>query len=99
MAERRARVLRVLRAQRGLSVRLPPNLDRPGEIWPVGRIRTTGAPVALTLTMADPAPITSSTPSTQFFGPERMVAVPVARAQTVPLHAACGRYVDWYELA
>jgi hypothetical protein len=83
----------------GLNVRLPPNLDRPGEIWPVGRTRTTGAPVALTLTMADPAPITSSTPSTQFFGPERMIAVPVARAQTVPLHAACGRYVDWYELA
>jgi hypothetical protein len=77
----------------GLDVRLPPNLDRPGEIWPVGRIHSTGAPITLTLTMADPAPITSTT---QFFTPQRLVAVSTAPAQTVPLSAACGRYVDWY---
>jgi hypothetical protein len=77
----------------GLNVRLPPNLDRPGEIWPVGRVRSTGAPIRLTLRMDDPAPITSET---QFFTPQPMVAVPVGGERTVPLREACGRYVDWY---
>lgn len=78
----------------GLDVSLPPNFDRPGSIWPVGQIRSTGAPVALELSMADPSPI----PPRQFFTPEQLVAVPMVPARTVPLHAACGRYVDWYEL-
>ena len=82
----------------GLDVRLPPNLDRPGNIWPVGSITSTGAPLVLTVTMADPAPIHSATPNVEYFTPQNLIAVSVAPAQTVPLHAACGRYVDWYEL-
>jgi hypothetical protein len=77
----------------GLDVRLPPNLDRPGEIWPLGRVRSTGAAITLTLTMADPAPISSTA---QFFTPQQLVAVSAVPPQTVPLRAACGRYVDWY---
>ena len=77
----------------GLDTWLPPNLDRTGEIWPVGRIRTTGSPITLTLTMSHPGLLSSSS---QFFTPQPMVAVSVAPARTVPLHAACGRYVDWY---
>jgi hypothetical protein len=77
----------------GLNVWMPPNLDRPGEIWPVGRVRSTGAPITLELRMDDPAPITSDT---QFFTPQPMVAVPAGGERTVPLRQACGRYVDWY---
>jgi hypothetical protein len=83
----------------GLDVHLPPNLDRSGSIWPVGRIRSTGAPVALTIKMTDPAPISSGSPPTQFFAPEPLIAVRLAPARTVALHAACGRYVDWYLLS
>lgn len=81
----------------GLNVSLPPNLDRPGSIWPVGRIRTTGSPVTLTVKvkMADPRLVTSTS---QFFTPEPMVAVPATPPRAVPLHRACGRYVEWYEL-
>ena len=77
----------------GLNVRMPPNLDRPGPLWPVGRVTSTGAPIVLTVSVADPAPIYSTS---HFFLPGAFVAVPVAPAQTVPLSAACGRYVDWY---
>jgi hypothetical protein len=82
----------------GLDVRLPPNLDRPGNVWPVGRIRSTGAPVVLTVTLIDPAPIHPKTPILQGFSPQPMIAVPVVPARTIPLRAACGRYVDWYQL-
>jgi hypothetical protein len=82
----------------GLDVRLPPNLDRPGEIWPVGVVQSSGAPIELTLTMANPGLISSGTPATQFFAPQPMVAVPTVPARTVPLRAACRRYVDWYQL-
>jgi len=79
----------------GLSVSLPPNLDRLGSVWPVGRIRTTGTPVTLTLKMSDPGLIASTS---QYFSPESMIAEQATPAQAVPLHRACGRYVDWYEL-
>ena len=82
----------------GLDVRLPPNLDRSGSIWPVGRVTSTGAPITLTITMADPSPISSGTPPTQFLAPEPVVAVSTAPAKTIPLREACGRYVDWYQL-
>jgi hypothetical protein len=83
----------------GLDDRLPPNIDRSGSIWPVGRIRSTGAPVVLTITVADPAPISSGSPPTQYFSPEPLIAVRRAPAQTVPLRSACGRYVDYYQLS
>jgi hypothetical protein len=79
----------------GLNVWLPPNLDRPGSIWPVGRIRTTGSPVTLSLKMANPGVLASTT---HYFVPQPMAAVPATPPRTVPLHAACGRYVDWYEV-
>ena len=80
----------------GLNVWLPPNLDRPGEIWPVGRIVSDGAPITLTLRMSNPAPLSSGQPLSQFFVPEPMIAVPPVSDRTVPLRDACGRYVDWY---
>ena len=43
----------------GLHVWLPPNLDRPGSIWPVGTVHSTGAPIPLTITMAGPGVLSS----------------------------------------
>jgi len=82
----------------GLHVWLPPNLDRSGSIWPVGTVHSTGAPVPLTITMADPGVLGSERPATQFFTPEPLVAVPDRPESKVPLSDACGRYVDWYQL-
>lgn len=83
----------------GLDVRVPPNLDRPGSIWPVGQIRSTGAPITLMLTMSHPALISSEAPVSQYFTPQDLVAVPAMADQTIPLRAACGRYVDWYSFS
>ena len=77
----------------GLHSWLPPNLDRPGPLWPVGRVTSTGAPITLTVSVANPSPIYSGN---HFFQAGSLVADRVAAAQTVPLSAACGRYVDWY---
>jgi hypothetical protein len=79
----------------GLNVTMPPNLDRPGEIWPVGRIHSRGAPVMLTVKMAPGGPFPSGT---QFFTPQQMVATSTVPPRTVPLASACGRYVDWYHI-
>ncbi|HWF73046.1 MAG TPA: hypothetical protein VG186_06865, partial [Solirubrobacteraceae bacterium] len=61
----------------------------------VGRIRTTGSPVTLTFKMANPGVLASTT---HYFIPQPMTAVAATPPRTVPLHAACGRYVDWYEV-
>jgi hypothetical protein len=82
----------------GVNVWLPPNLDRPGSLWPVGTVRSTGAPIALKLTMADPGVISSGRPFTQYFTPQALVAVPTAADQRLRLSRACGRYVDSYQL-
>lgn len=77
----------------GLDVLMPPNLDRPGEIWRVGDVRSTGAPFVLTIHVANPGSVSSTS---HFFTPEPLVAVPAVSDQKLPLGAACGRYVDWY---
>jgi hypothetical protein len=77
----------------GLHTWLPPNKDRPGSRWPVGRVVSTGAPVRLTLHMNDPDLIASDT---QWFSPSQLMAVRPGRDRAVPLRKACGQYVDWY---
>ncbi|HWF74032.1 MAG TPA: hypothetical protein VG186_11840 [Solirubrobacteraceae bacterium] len=77
----------------GLDTWLPPNLDRIGTLWPVGRIRSTGSPVTLTVDMANPTLLDSTA---QFFVPGSMLAVPASPSREVPLRDACGQYVDWY---
>ena len=81
----------------GLHVTLPPNLDRPGTVWPVGTVTSTGAPITLTFHMTHPGLVTSHDPVTQFFTPQALVAAPPQADQRVPLRQACGRYVDWYQ--
>ena len=81
----------------GLDARLPANLDRPGSVWPVGVVRSNGAPLTLTLRMADPAVISTGSPIAQYFTPQSLVAMPIAPNRAVRLSRACGRYVDWYQ--
>jgi hypothetical protein len=82
----------------GLDVTLPPNLDRPGTVWPVGTVTSTGAPITLTFHMTHPGLVTSHDPVTQYFTPLALVAAPPQSDQRVALRRACGRYVDWYQL-
>jgi hypothetical protein len=82
----------------GLDVTLPPNLDRPGTVWPVGTVTSTGAPITLTFHMTHPGLVTSHDPVTQYFTPLALVAAPPQSDQRVALRQACGRYVDWYQL-
>jgi hypothetical protein len=77
----------------GLDVQLPPNLDRPGEIWPIGDVHSTGAPITLTFRVANPGLIASGS---HYFAPQPLIAVPPVPDVRVPLRQACGRYVDWY---
>jgi hypothetical protein len=81
----------------GMQAQLPPNLDRPGSIWPVGVLRSTGAPITLRVHMANPAVIATGRPVAQYFTPTPMIAVPIEPDQRIPLRRACGRYVDWYQ--
>jgi hypothetical protein len=77
----------------GLNVWLPPNKDRPGSMWPVGRVVSTGAPIVLTIHMHDPGLIQSDT---QYFAPQGLMAVRPGPDRRIPLRKACGQYVDWY---
>lgn len=74
-----------------LRTTLPPNLDRPGTRWPIGRVEATG-PLTVTLRADDGR----FTPATQVSTPQSVVAVPVGTERTVPVAEACGRFVDWY---
>jgi hypothetical protein len=77
----------------GLNAWLPPNHDRPGSYWPVGRVVSTGAPIVLTIRMTNPDLIHSDS---QVFAPGTLIAVRPGADTRIPLRAACGRYVDWY---
>lgn len=83
----------------GIHITLPPNLDRIGSLWPVGTVVSTGAPITLRLSMTDLGAMQTETPLAQYFVPQSLVAVPDVPDRTVPLRAACGRYVDHYELS
>jgi hypothetical protein len=80
----------------GLDVRLVPNLDRVGEVWPVGTVTSDGQPITLRLKMSDPGLISGRN---QYFVPRSMIAVSPGPGKLVPLRSACGRFVDWYTTA
>lgn len=72
---------------------MPPNLDRPGPRYPVGRItvtRTGGLP--LRLHVVDHPLSSTAAPAI----PTSITAVPVGSEHTVPLRQACRRFVDWF---
>jgi hypothetical protein len=80
----------------GLDRWLPPNLDRAGEIWRVGVLRSDGTPITLNIRMARGGTFGSTS---QYFAPEALLAAPVTPDRRMPLREACGRFVDWYSLS
>jgi hypothetical protein len=81
----------------GVSRTFPASLERQGVRYPVGRIRVPAGRqrVAVRVQPVEPrlgSPILAMNPSTVMF-------TPVARERVVPVRAACGRYLDWYEPA
>ncbi len=77
----------------GLNATLPPNLDRPGPRWPIGRLTVHGrAPSLVTFRVGDSllAPITDVTEL------DKVVATRDVPVRIVSVLRACGRYVDWY---
>ena len=80
----------------GLRATLPANIDRPGPRWPIGRIAGGGGQTTvLTFTPED----TLLAPSQPVIELGTVVATRVAPERIVPVHRACGRYVDWYRSA
>jgi hypothetical protein len=77
----------------GLSATLPPNLDRPGPRWPIGRLEVGGEqPTVVTFSVGDPL-LAPAQPVTEL---ATVVATRVVPTRIVPVRQACGRYVDWY---
>jgi hypothetical protein len=76
---------------------VPAYLDRPGPVFGVGSLTTSGAPIVVTVRADRPsfisgselAALTSSLIATR--SPETRVLV--------PLRHSCGRYVDWYRVS
>jgi hypothetical protein len=80
----------------GLEVERPASLERPGPRLPLGVVTSTGGEQKITLEVGKTwlAPKTA----TAAFG--ELVATPVGKKdRVVPIHRACGRYVDWYRSA
>jgi hypothetical protein len=78
----------------GFHTVVPANLDRPGNRWPLGEIVTRGH---------GPTIVTLQSQASSLTGPaltetNELVATPVTAERIIPLHQACGRYVDWYVL-
>jgi hypothetical protein len=81
----------------GLRTTLVPNLDNAGPRWPIGRlvVRTNQATTITFKAAADPL-LAWTRPAGVLAS---IVATPVARERVVPVHQACGKYVDWYQSA
>jgi hypothetical protein len=75
---------------------LPASLDRIGPFWPIGELRQPRAGTRRLRLEIGSDPLGAGTHTAEF---DRLAAVRTdAPHRTVPLSAACGRYVDWYTL-
>jgi hypothetical protein len=91
----------------GFRVTLKPALDgqRPntislandGQFWPAGEIASAGRPLRFTIGAAEPNTLQrlSGYDGKAYVG--ELIAVPAQRHRIVPLAAACGGWIDWYE--
>ncbi len=77
----------------GLRTTLPPNRDRPGPRWPIGRVVVERAGrVELRVHVHKDR----FTPRAGGAGLGSVIAVPAVGQQVVPVRQACGKLVDWY---
>jgi hypothetical protein len=72
---------------------LPAAVEHQGPYWSAGNITSTGKPLTIQVDVHAPPPL--ATNHGAILGNIALVRVGVA-SKMVPLHAACGRYVDWY---
>jgi hypothetical protein len=85
---------------------LPPSLEGMylsgagrGAFWPAGEIEAGGAaPTEVSIRAADPGGLAGALGAPRRVWLGDLAASPVAEPQTVPLHTACGSYVDHYTL-
>jgi hypothetical protein len=73
------------------------SLINNGQFWPAGRYQSKGGKTEFTLTSADASTLQSLTgyEGKAYIG--ELVAVPAKPHRIVPLSAACGGWIDWYE--
>lgn len=76
-----------------LSETLPPNLDRPGPRWRLGRVILPRDRRLVFNFHVEETPLTSAATPAVF---NTLIATPAGRDRIVPVDEACGRYVDWY---
>jgi hypothetical protein len=82
-----------LDGQRPNSISLANN----GQFWPAGRYESTGGPIEFTISTAKASTLQelSGYDGKAYLG--ALVAVPAKPHRIVPLRAACGGTIDWYE--
>lgn len=79
-----------------IDTTMQPNLDRAGPRFPVGELTLHGPKtVELTFQVSDPF-FARAMPVTEI---AKVTATPEAPERVVPIHQACGQYVDWYRSA
>jgi hypothetical protein len=93
----------------GFSQELPAALDgqRPntislannGQYWPAGEYRSEGGRARFTVSAAQPSTLQQITGYAGKAYVGELVAVAAGARRIVPLHAACGGWIDWYESA
>ncbi len=73
------------------------SLANDGQFWPAGRYLSRGGPVRFTIATAKPTTLQelSGYEGKAYIG--ALVAVPAKPHRIVPLHKACGGWIDWYE--
>ena len=76
--------------------RMPANLDLIGPYWSVGQIDSMGQPLLIRVAQEDRG-VDKFRPATSLLG--TLVATRIEKPTTMPLTAACGRYVDWYRMS
>jgi hypothetical protein len=73
------------------------SLGNNGQFWPAGRYRSKGGKIEFTISTAAATTLQSLSgyDGQAYIG--ELVAVPATPHREVPLHAACGGWIDWYE--
>ena len=72
---------------------IPATLEHQGPYWPVGSVISIGQPLTIQVKVHSPPPLIT----TRYSMLGSMAFVRLGEPQkSVPLSAACGRYVDWY---
>jgi hypothetical protein len=73
------------------------SLASDGQFWPAGEIAGDGGPVRFTIEAAEPSTLQRLAGYNGKAQLGELVAVPAEPRRIVPLHDACGGWIDWFE--